>query len=289
MIAAEPTSPAPVHTATVSPAVPPTSPPRRRNRARGTRAGRRAGGRRARAGTASGRPPSARARAGRLGRAGARRRRPRSAPAARAARARPRGARTRGRAPASRTPRPHDAREEERADDGPDCTRQRPARHVVLAARGLEVHQRRLRERDERARGRVEEAERDQQHPEGRRARGECERRGEDGAPTSTRARAPGHGEDAEHRLDDGRDDRGDGEQEPDLGVRQRQVVADQRPRGLAGTEDELVEELDGEQRHDDAAERPTDQELPGRVHSRDCTPGLGYTQVGLTLFNPRH
>jgi len=56
------------------------------------------------------------------------------------------------------------------------------------------------------------------------------------------RAPPPRDRHESEHRLDDSRGEAGEREQQPDLGVREREVVADQRPRGLAGTEDELVE-----------------------------------------------
>jgi len=77
----------------------------------------------------------------------------------------------------------------------------------------------------------------------------------------------PGDRDDAENGLDRERDEARDGEEEPDLGVREREVVANRRPRGLAGAEDQLVQELDRQQRRDDAAEGSTDQQLPGRVH----------------------
>jgi hypothetical protein len=67
-------------------------------------------------------------------------------------------------------------------------------------------------------------------------------------------------------RLDGVQDDARNGEQQADLRVRQRQFVADQRPGGVAAAEDELVEKLDRQQRRHDAAERPPDQESPGRM-----------------------
>jgi hypothetical protein len=141
----------------------------------------------------------------------------------------------------------------------------------VLAALGPEIHQGCLRERDERAGRRVEHAERDEQRPERPRSGGEGERAGEaaaayeDEQPPSPRDR-----DDAEHRLDDDRDEARNGKEKPYLRVRQRQVVADERPRRLARTEDELVEQLDRQQRRDDAAERSASQQLPGRMRAHD-------------------
>ncbi len=57
-----------------------------------------------------------------------------------------------------------------------------------------------------------------------------------------------GVAEDAERRFDDRADDVRDAEEEPDLGVGQADVGAHARPRRLAGTEDDLVDELDGEE-----------------------------------------
>jgi len=119
----------------------------------------------------------------------------------------------------------------------------------VLSPVGLEIHQRGLGERDECARGRVEQRERDEEQPERRCA-----------------GRDPEREREAEAAADDERDEVRDGQQQPDLRVRQREVVADQRPRGFARAEDELVEQLDREQRRNDAAERSTDQVLPGRM-----------------------
>jgi len=117
--------------------------------------------------------------------------------------------------------------------------------------------------------GRVEHSERDQQHPRrlGPRRERQCAREGaspreHEHSPT------PRHRDDTQNRLDGERDDARDRQQQPDLRVRQRQLVADQRPGGLAGAEDELVEQLDRQQRRHDAAERPPDQESPGRMSS---------------------
>jgi hypothetical protein len=49
-------------------------------------------------------------------------------------------------------------------------------------------------------------------------------------------------GEQAEDRLESQRDDTRDREQQADLGIGQPELVADQRPGGLARAEDELVE-----------------------------------------------
>ena len=56
----------------------------------------------------------------------------------------------------------------------------------------------------------------------------------------------------AEQRIERAADEAGHGEDEPDLGVAQAEVVPDRRPRGRAGAADELVEQLDREQRRDE-------------------------------------
>jgi hypothetical protein len=91
-----------------------------------------------------------------------------------------------------------------------------------------------------------------------------------EGAPPGEHERAPPPGgrDDPQDGLDGQRGDAGDREQQPDLGVGQRQLVADQRPGGLAGAEDELVEQLDRQQRRHGAAERPPDQQSGGRTSS---------------------
>ena len=69
---------------------------------------------------------------------------------------------------------------------------------------------------------------------------------------TITRRRARGVAQDADERIERAPDETRDGEDEPDLGVAQPEVVPNRRPRGRAGASDELVEQLDREQRRDE-------------------------------------
>ncbi|SRR6266536_505293 len=59
--------------------------------------------------------------------------------------------------------------------------------------------------------------------------------------------------ENADQRVERTAEESGNREHEPDLRVREVEVVADQRPGGRACATDELVEQLDREQQDDDA------------------------------------
>jgi hypothetical protein len=127
-----------------------------------------------------------------------------------------------------------------------DRPRQRPARHVAFAAVGVDVHQRRLRQAHERARGGRECAERKEQQHEplgrGRERKPTCER---DAAPEYNCSAEAGIAEDAEDGLENRAGEERNAEQNPDLGVREREFLANQRPRGIAGAPGELVQQLD--------------------------------------------
>jgi hypothetical protein len=60
-----------------------------------------------------------------------------------------------------------------------------------------------------------------------------------------------GVADDADQRVERAPDESGDRENEPDLGIAQAEVVPDRRPRSRTGAADELVEQLDREQRRD--------------------------------------
>lgn len=88
--------------------------------------------------------------------------------------------------------------------------------------------------------------------------------------------------EEPQERLDERARDPGDREQEPDLQVRERELLAYQRPGGLADTEDQLVQELDREEYRDRrdgdgraSAERAGQAHVPRLPH----TPALGLRQ----------
>jgi hypothetical protein len=80
----------------------------------------------------------------------------------------------------------------------------------------------------------------------------------------------PGVARDTNDRVDEVADQRGRRQQQPDLGVREIEVGADQRPGGREETEDELVEELDREQDCDEAggSTPAEDAELAGRARA---------------------
>lgn len=78
--------------------------------------------------------------------------------------------------------------------------------------------------------------------------------------------------ENADKRLGRTANDPGDREHQPDLGVAQPKVSANQGPGGRADSADELVQELDREQDRDGCAggSAPAgDPELPGRVSAK--------------------
>jgi len=117
---------------------------------------------------------------------------------------------------------------------------------------GSGVHEGRLGERDERTRSGVAEDEREEQQPEAPGRGGQHGRRRE-GEPADHHEEPPPRGvaDDADHRVERASDEAGDREHEPDLGIAQAEVAPDRRPRGRAGAADELVEQLDREQRRD--------------------------------------
>jgi hypothetical protein len=63
-------------------------------------------------------------------------------------------------------------RDDQRSGDVTERSCKRPARHVALARMRRQVHQRRLRERDERTRCRIADDQCDEQHPKARCCRG---------------------------------------------------------------------------------------------------------------------
>ena len=168
--------------------------------------------------------------------------------------------------------RPERGSQEQRADHRPDPAGDHPTRHVVLAPGRLQIHQRRLRQRHECARCRVEKSESEQQQP----PRARRSRRGEPCRKTDTTGDdectpPSADSRHADHRLDEQRHQARPGEHDADHGVREAEVVSNQRPSGLASPEDELVEQLDREQRRDDA-ERSSAGDLPGRVRAHRRT-----------------
>src|SRR5207247_7465888 len=109
----------------------------------------------------------------------------------------------------------------------------------------VEIHQGRLREAHERARGRPEEDERGNENDKPRRG-GKHEQGKREAAPSREDKRAPATGvtEDPDRGLDERRDELGNRKRQPDLPVAEPEVVADQRPGGLENAADEPVEEL---------------------------------------------
>ena len=134
----------------------------------------------------------------------------------------------------------------ERAGEG-------PAGHVPRPLRRLRVHQRRLRERDERAGCGVADHQRREQEPEAAGGGAQGRRRGErEPAHDHDQSPARGVADDTDQRVERAPDEPRDREDEPDLGIAQAEVVPNRRPRGRAGAADELVEQLDREQRRDE-------------------------------------
>jgi len=132
-----------------------------------------------------------------------------------------------------------------RAGQGPQC-------HILLTEIGVQVHQRRLGQADERARRGVKEEEGHQQHREGCSHAGQGER-GREHHPTADNQQAsPSRvGQDADDGFDGGGPDLRQGEEQAYGAVRQMEIVPDERPGRLARAEDQLVEQLD-EQENDD-------------------------------------
>src|SRR5690606_19780685 len=104
----------------------------------------------------------------------------------------------------------------------------------------------------ERARRRIQQHERDQQGDKALAERGDPQRHGEQHAPAQDdRAPVPDVAQHAEHRFHCAAEQARDAEQQPDLGVGQREIAADVRPRGLARAEDQLIQKLDQQERRD--------------------------------------
>ena len=112
----------------------------------------------------------------------------------------------------------------------------------MLAATWIQVHEGRLGHADERTRrgeqddrgGEQRRESRGQARPE----RGDRERTAADGHQDTATAAI---GEHADRRIDEESDPARDAEDQPDLGVRQPEVVLNLRPCCLTRTEDELV------------------------------------------------
>ena len=157
---------------------------------------------------------------------------------------------------APRQPTPSQTRrpQQDRPADVAERAGERPAGHVPGALRRVGVHQRRLRERDERSACRVAEHEGGEQEPEapgdrrqrGRGGEGEARRPHERRAAARCRRATPTNGSSALPRKP------GIARTSPISAIAQAEVVPDQRPRGRAGATDELVEQLDREQRRDE-------------------------------------
>src|SRR5262249_37619944 len=131
-----------------------------------------------------------------------------------------------------------------------------PAGHVPLALPGCEIHQGRLREADEGSHGGIPDQERNQERPEPRRARRESRRHREPAAADDEQGPSPrGVSRSADERVERAADETRNREDETDLGVRQREIVADQRQGRRARAADELVEQLDREEKRNGAAE----------------------------------
>jgi hypothetical protein len=111
------------------------------------------------------------------------------------------------------------------------------------------VHQRRLRQADERPRRRIADQQGDEQRPEPdgeprqRRRRGECQPAEEDQRGPARRVAG-----EPDQRVEGAAQEGGKRQDEPDLGIAQVEVVTNQRPRGRSRTADELVEQLDREE-----------------------------------------
>ena len=108
------------------------------------------------------------------------------------------------------------------------------------------VHQRGLRQVDERAGSGVKQDERHHQPGDAATDSRNRQRREEDYAAAENQSAPPGRiAQDADEQLDEGCGPTGDGEKEADFLVGQVQVGANQRPGGLAQPKHKLVEELD--------------------------------------------
>ena len=117
----------------------------------------------------------------------------------------------------------------------------------------------------------MQRRERDEQNRE-RRSNRRCGQRcgKREAACQHERPAPPAVGEEEDRRLDGDGDGGRYREQQADLAVREAEVVADRRPRGLARTEDELVDELDREQDDDEAggSAPAAGNVLPGRMRA---------------------
>jgi hypothetical protein len=173
---------------------------------------------------------------------------------------------------------PQSAGEQNRTAHVAERTCERPARHVARTLRIVEIHQRRLRETDERAGRRIPDHERDEQrHETERDGRKRCRDRKSDSAGDKQQPSPRRVAEDADQRIERAPDEARNREHETDLRIAQRQVVANEWPCGRARTPDELVEELDRKQEDDDAGDSAPaeDPELAGRpcaVHRSHLT-----------------
>jgi hypothetical protein len=165
---------------------------------------------------------------------------------------------------------PSEARERrraqrERAEQHADRSRERPARHVLLVPVRRRVHQHGLREPHERAGRGVQQHHREQQRQEAAAERDQREPdRERDAAAAHERAAVPAVAQESERGLDQAAEHRRQRKQHADLHVGERQVVAHEGPGRRPRAEDELVEQLDGEQSRGPG--QPLTEELPGRV-----------------------
>jgi hypothetical protein len=140
----------------------------------------------------------------------------------------------------------------------------------------------------------VEEAEGDEQVDEPAARRREQQREAEqEPAAGDEHAAAPDVAEDPDRGLDEGARELRQRQQQADLRVGEAEVVADQRQGRFARAEDELVEELDGQQDGDGAggSAPAADPGLPGRMrHARESTPrrrGGRYSKRTVTRSKP--
>jgi hypothetical protein len=155
------------------------------------------------------------------------------------------------------------SRKQQRTDDNADRSGQDPTRHVLLVAVRLRVHQRRLGEGHECARGGVEDHERHQQEAEACRAGHQQQSRREgDAAPGDEAGASSRAAAQRQERLEHPGDQAGNGQEQPDRGVAEAELIANRRPGRLAHSEDHLVEELDREEQRQGSG-RPPQQPAP--------------------------